>query len=118
LTGKKSKFPKRTAVVHHSVGGFFAIRQDNWKLIFCSHSGGWSSPTPNSEQAKTLPPLQLYDLSKDVGEKQNVYAKNPKKVKELTDLMTKYLKNGRSTEGGTRSNDGPSFWKQLTWLKE
>jgi arylsulfatase A len=118
LTGKKSNFPKRTAVVHHSVNGFFAIRQDNWKLIFCSHSGGWSSPTPNSELAKTLPPLQLYDLSKDIGEKQNVSAQNPEKVKELTDLMTKYLKNGRSTEGALRSNDGQPFWEQLTWLKE
>jgi arylsulfatase A len=118
LTGKKSKSSKRKAVVHHSVDGFFAIRQNNWKLIFCSHSGGWSSPRPNSEQAKTLPPIQLYDLSKDIGEKQNIYAQNPKKVKKLTNLMTKYLKNGRSTEGGMRSNDGLSFWKQLTWLKE
>lgn len=118
MTGKKSNFPKRTAVVHHSIEGFFAIRQNNWKLIFCSHSGGWSDPRPNSALAKTLPPMQLYDLSKDIGEKKNLYAQNPKKVQELTDLMTKYLKKGRSTEGGMQTNDEQVFWKQLTWLKE
>ncbi len=118
LTNRKPTLPQRKAIVHHSVDGFFAIRQDNWKLIFCSHSGGWSGPRPDSERARSLPPIQLYDLSKDIGEKQNCYAENPEKVQELTDLMTKYLKTGRSTEGRIRANDGPIFWKQLTWLKE
>jgi arylsulfatase A-like enzyme len=118
LTRKKSTLPKRTDIVHHSVDGFFAIRKDNWKLLFCSHSGGWSDPRPNSEQAKTLPPIQLYNLSNDLGETQNVSAQHPRIVRELTDLMTNYLKRGRSTEGRIRANDGPIFWKQLTWLKE
>ncbi len=118
LTGKKTILPKRSAIVHHSVDGYFAIRQHNWKLIFASHSGGWSNPKPNSELAKTLPPIQLYNLSIDAGESKNVYAQNPAKVKELTQLMTKYLKNGRSTDGNIQSNEGPAHWKQLTWLKE
>jgi len=118
LTGKISAFPKRSAIVHHSVDGYFAIRQQNWKLLFCSHSGGWSDPKPNSEMAKTLPPFQLYNLSNDIGETKNVFAQNPGKVQELTNLMTKYLKNGRSTAGIIQTNEGPSYWNQLTWLKE
>jgi hypothetical protein len=36
--------PLREATVHHSINGSFAIRQANWKLIFCPGSGGWSKP--------------------------------------------------------------------------
>ena len=32
---------KRPATVHHSINGSFAIRQGDWKLIFCAGSGGW-----------------------------------------------------------------------------
>ncbi|TAG53895.1 MAG: arylsulfatase, partial [Runella slithyformis] len=107
---------KREAIVHHSIEGFFAIRKGDWKLIMCSHSGGWSNPKPQSEEAKTLPPIQLYNRKTDVGETQNVYQKYPELVKELTELLTQYVKNGRSTTGQTQSNDGHPHWKQLTWI--
>ena len=118
ITGKKTSFAKREAVVHHSSNGFFAIRKDNWKLIMCPHSGGNSKPKENTDEAKSLPQIQLYDLSNDIGETQNVYEKHPELVKQLTDILTNYLKNGRSTIGINQTNDGPSHWKQLTWLKE
>lgn len=117
ITGNKTTFPKREAIVHHSSDGFFAIRKGNWKLILCSHSGGNGKPKAASEEAKSLPPIQLYDLSKDIAETQNVYDKNPAVVKELSDLLTQYLKNGRSTLGENQKNDGPAYWPQLTWLK-
>ena len=109
---------KREAIVHHSIGGFFAIRKDDWKLILCSHSGGWSNPKPDSEEAKKLPPIQLYNLTTDIGETQNVHDKHPEMVKELTDLLTQYVKNGRSTLGASQPNDGNPYWKQLTWIPE
>lgn len=118
ITGKKTNFAKREAVIHHSSDGFFAIRKGNWKLIMCSHSGGNGKPKETSEEAKTLPPIQLYDLSADIGETQNVYEKHPVVVKELTDLLTKYIKDGRSTKGANQSNEGPAYWTQLTWLKQ
>ena len=118
ITGKKTSFAKREAVVHHSSNGFFAIRKDNWKLIMCPHSGGNSKPKENTDEAKSLPQIQLYDLSNDIGETQNVYEKHPELVKQLTDILTNYLKNGRSTIGINQTNEGPSHWKQLTWLKE
>jgi arylsulfatase A-like enzyme len=118
VTSNKTTFPKREAIIHHSSDGFFAIRKGQWKLIMCSYSGGNGKPKEASEESKSLPPIQLYDLSKDISETQNVYDKNPVVVKELTELLTQYLKNGRSTSGKNQTNDGPSHWKQLTWLKE
>jgi len=118
ITGKNTNFSKREAVVHHSSNGFFAIRKGDWKLILCSHSGGNSYPKENSEEAKTLPSVQLYDMKNDISETKNVQDKHPEIVKELTQLLTKYIKEGRSTNGINQTNEGPSYWKQLTWLKE
>jgi hypothetical protein len=115
---QQSKSSKREAIVHHSINGNFAIRKGDWKLIMCSHSGGWSNPKPQSEEAKTLPPIQLYNLKNDIGETQNIYEKHPELVKELTDLLTQYVKNGRSTPGKPQRNDGNPYWEQLTWLPE
>lgn len=53
-----------------------AIRQDNWKLIYFE-----------KEQR-----LELYNLSNDIYESNNLIATNPKKAKELADLLTKELK--------------------------
>ncbi len=118
VTGHKTTFPKRDAIIHHSANGFFAIRKGQWKLIMASHSGGNGKPKAASDEAKSLPPIQLYDLSKDISETQNVYDKNPVVVNKLSDLLTQYLKNGRSTPGKNQPNDGPAHWPQLTWLKQ
>jgi arylsulfatase A len=116
ITGKKTTYEVRKSGIHHSSDGFFAIRKDNWKLIMCSHSGGNGKPKEISQEAKTLPPIQLYDLSTDIGETQNVYAQHPEIVKELTVLLTKQIQDGRSTKGKNQTNEGPAYWSQLTWL--
>jgi len=107
----------REATVHHSINGSFAIRKDNWKLIFCPGSGGWSDPKPNSEEIQNLTKFQLYDLENDPSEQENLYASHPEKVKELKELMISYLENGRSTKGANQENDLEAFgtkdWKQL-----
>ena len=36
----KADRPLREAVVHHSIGGRFSIRQGPWKLELCAGSGG------------------------------------------------------------------------------
>jgi len=104
--------PLREAVVHHSINGSFAIRQGSWKLILSSSSAGWSDPRPNSPAAKALPPVQLYDLARDVGEKTNVQAENPEVVERLTKLLEKYVAEGRSTSGARQQNAVPiELWK-------
>lgn len=103
----KQEEPKqlRDAIVHHSVNGSFAIRRGKWKLILCPGSGGWSTPRPQEARKKKLPAIQLYDLSKDIAESDNVAADQLNVVEELKGLMAHYILAGRSTPGKRQRND-------------
>lgn len=109
----------REATVHHSINGDFTIRKGEWKLLLSPSSGGWSFPKPGKDEEviKTLPSVQLYNMKTDPAEKNNVYTEHPGVVKELKDLMIKYVKEGRSTPGTPQKNDGPEVWKQLSWME-
>lgn len=102
-----SKAPIHESVVHHSVNGSFAIRKGKWKLILCASSGGWTAPTPGSDEARALPDNQLYDMSVDVGETKNLQAEHPEIVEQLTRDLDQIIANGRSTPGPKQSNDMP-----------
>ncbi|NND05324.1 MAG: arylsulfatase [Saprospiraceae bacterium] len=108
--------PLREATVHHSINGSFAIRQGTWKLILCADSGGWSAPRPG-DVAPDSPSIQLYDLAEDPQELDNLQESHPEKVAALKELLTKYIKNGRSTAGTTMHNDGPEVWPELHWME-
>jgi len=100
----------RTSVIHHSISGYFAIRQDNYKLIMCPGSGGWTSPKPSSKlwadhEKKGEPTFQLYDMSKDLGEQNNLAASMPERVKGLKLLLKKQVEYGRTTPGLKQTND-------------
>jgi len=97
--------PVRQATVHHSIDGSFAIRQGPWKLILGPDSGGWSAPKPGSDEAKGLPPVQLYDLARDPGERRNLQAEHPGIIERLTGLLERYVAEGRSTPGKRLKND-------------
>ena len=109
----KAEHPLREAVVHHSINGSFAIRQGPWKLELCADSGGWCAPKPGSKQAQGLPPVQLYDMAKDVGERANESESHPEIVARLTNLLEKYVAEGRSTPGKPQTNDAAiNLWKK------
>ncbi|MCC7524626.1 MAG: arylsulfatase [Chitinophagaceae bacterium] len=97
----------RTSTIHHSIDGNFAIRKNEWKLIFARGSGGWSVPTEKEAKAQGLPDLQLYNLKTDIGETNNVAAIHPLMVQELLNIMETIVKNGRSTQGKKQENDIP-----------
>ncbi len=105
----------REATVHHSLDGSFSIRQGRWKLELCPGSGGWSYPRPGKE-CEGLPPIQLYDLHADIGERRNLQAEHPDIVRRLTDLLARYVRDGRSTPGAPQPNTGPRRWPQLAWM--
>ncbi len=112
---KPAAAPLREATVHHSMDGSFSIRQGQWKLELCPGSGGWSWPRPGEECAG-LPPVQLYDLNADLGERRNLQAEHPEVVARLTALLATYVRNGRSTPGAPQANTGPAHWPQLAWM--
>jgi len=66
----QGKAPKETrpAVIHHSSGGMFAIREGKWKLVLGNGSGGREKPSGKPFQK----PYALFDLSKDISEQKNV----------------------------------------------
>ena len=99
LLGRDGGKPIREATVHHSINGSFSIRRGKWKLELCPGSGGWGFPRPREARKMNLPPIQLYDLSKDIAERKNVYDKHPEVVRELKALLRKYVLEGRSTPG-------------------
>ena len=95
LEGKKLDHPIREALVHHSGGGMFAIRQGPWKLILGLGSGGFSRPS-RVKPKPGGPVGQLYNLADDPSEKNNLYQEHPEIVERLTALLKKYQKDGRS----------------------
>jgi len=99
LNGQATQ-PVREAIVHHSLGGTFAIRQGDWKLVLGNlGSGGFTAPRnlrPGSEDAPEGIGGQLYNLSNDPAEQHNVWAENPEVVDELTALLERYKTEGRS----------------------
>ena len=116
--GEKLAKPIREATVHHSIGGYFAIRQGKWKLEMCRGSGGWGNP--NEKKAKTLglPPVQLYDMSVDAVERKNVAAEHPEVVGRLKKLLAKYITDGRSTPGKPQPYVKKDNWRQIQWINE
>ena len=96
----------RQGIVSQSINGSFAIREGNWKLLLSAGSAGWSSPKPGPEEAG-LPSVQLYDLSKDPGERKNLQAEFPERVASMKAELEKLIARGRSTPGPDLANDVP-----------
>ena len=88
-----SRRPKRNTLVSDSFSGLFSIRRGTWKLIVGPGGGGAGESTITPESS---PPLQLYDLSSDLAEKQNLADEHPAKVAELVALLEQIRRTGRS----------------------
>ncbi|BDW74993.1 hypothetical protein BFINE_07880 [Bacteroides finegoldii DSM 17565] len=59
--------------------------------------------------------MQLFDLEKDPSEKENIIhdKRYEQEIKEMTRLIRKYVKEGRSTPGAEVANDTEDKWKQV-----
>ena len=116
LLGENRNAPLREATVHHSAQGKFAIRSGDWVLILAptgddNHKQGepaWFQKDrgyePHTEAG------ELFNLATDPMQKQNRYATESSKVKELTALMERYVTEGRSTPGPKQKNDVEIIW--------
>lgn len=83
----------RESMVHHSSGGFFAIRFGNWKYIDGLGSGGFSHPSKLKPEING-PSGQLYSLKEDEKETTNLFFQHPEKVAELKALMEEIVESG------------------------
>ena len=84
--GAEPDAPVRTAAIHHSLNGTFAVRSGPWKLIEGLGSGGFTKPA-RAEPAEGEPPGQLYHLGRDPGETTNLWLAEPEVVEELQEQL-------------------------------
>lgn len=73
----------RSTLIEHAGG--LAVRQGHWKFI-PKRPGPKRSQNTDTETGND-PEAQLYDLSSDLGESQNIAAKHPEKVRELSEIL-------------------------------
>ncbi|MDP6526703.1 MAG: hypothetical protein QGH15_21065 [Kiritimatiellia bacterium] len=48
---------------------------------------------------------QLYDMSQDIYEENNLAAQNPERISSMKALLKELVENGRSTPGAKQAND-------------
>lgn len=91
----------RRAIVHNTVDGAYAVREDNWVLI-TAKSGSHNRPPawfPQWEKtngyATDEHPGELYDLGRDLAQKRNLYGEVPEKVRELTRRLDEIRARGQ-----------------------
>ena len=83
LPRKKGGFVTPTPKVHNS-----AIRKGNWKLVRLNEKIGSDTPPPA---------WRLYDLAKDIGERNDIANQNEDVVKELSSLFGSWRSTMRPT---------------------
>ena len=91
--------PVRKNAVSTSIRGVPAIRLGEWKFIPAKGSGGW---TKGGDQSQ---PIQLYNLSDDISESNNLAAEMPEKVRLLKETLDTLITDGRSSPGKKQKND-------------
>jgi arylsulfatase A len=91
----------RLPLINHSAKGRFAITEEHWKLIL---------PLGNMK-------MELYNLSTDPSEENNLAAQHPEVVDQLKKKALDIVLNGRTTKGPVQRND-TGYWKDLTWITE
>ncbi|MEM7473951.1 MAG: arylsulfatase [Planctomycetota bacterium] len=92
--GEQARLARGVPVINHSAAGMFAIRQGKWKLVAGNGSGGRQQPKGRPFQG----PFQLYDLSVDLAETNDLAEDHPDKVEELMQRLETLRNQNRSVE--------------------
>lgn len=82
LSGQNTSMPHDA--LYWRFGQQMAIRKGDWKLV----KGAGGGLAVESADRATLAGAELYNLSQDIGEKKNLAAENPEKVRELAAAWT------------------------------
>lgn len=91
LSGKGDYF--REPVINHSIGGMFAIRSKDWKLVLGNGSGGRQKPGGKRFQG----PYELYNLKLDISEKTNVATASPEVVQGMLSQFDRIFERTEKT---------------------
>lgn len=94
----------RAPLINHGNTGSatrYSITDGHWKLVM--------------EDKKH--PTELYNLKADPSEKNDLAAKDPAKVVELTGKINQIIASGRSRSGDALPND-TGYWPELKWMTQ
>ncbi|MDB6136032.1 MAG: arylsulfatase family protein [Verrucomicrobiales bacterium] len=87
LTGEKTEAPHEA--LYWRFGRQLAVRKGDWKLVKAPEGGGLDGQN-NAAGTATVEGAQLYNLTEDIGEKNNLAVREPEKVKELSALWNQW----------------------------
>lgn len=93
---------RRTTLVHNTVPGRYAIRDDGWVLIDAPSGGVSQVPEWFSRDRGDEPndqPGELYDLTADLGQRSNRYLAEPARVEAMRSRL-RAIVGDRLTAGG------------------
>ena len=111
LLGESTQ-PHRHHIVVHSVGGEFAYIEDGWKMVF-------RNQVANRNNSRGKPRLkELYHLSTDIAESDNLIESEPERATELTNALRSVIARGTSRKGPSQANDTEVIidsTQQLRW---
>ncbi len=88
----------RTTIVHNTSPRGYALRHQQWLLIDAKTGGMSKVPAwfdEGNNYSKNDQPGELYDLSKDLPQRNNLYSQSPDKVAELQALLAKTRAKGQ-----------------------
>ena len=91
--------PTRNQLVHHSANGNFAVRSQDWILIDAPSGGDVTEPEWFRRERGYVPhdfPGELFDLSTDGAERENLYGHHPEVIKELSALLADAKRLGQA----------------------
>ncbi len=89
LTGENKESPQKAYFFYYRVNELFGVRYGKWKLYFPHTYRTMEGQEPGKDglpgeyRMVELDDIELYDLSKDMGEKNNVAESNPEIVAEI-----------------------------------
>lgn len=72
----------------------------------------------SKEEGSIWKNVQLYNLTNDLGEKENLALDHPEEVKEMMNLLKLYIINGRSTKGQSLNKIGLKLWPEVQWVTQ
>ena len=116
LIGKSKQSPHEAYFFYYHVNELHGVRYKNWKMYFphkyrtLNGRPGGKDGFPVEYDYNTIKNIELYDLSNDISEKNNVASKNPKvieNIKILADKMREKLgDNLRNIKGKSNRQVG------------
>ena len=95
---KGANQPVRPHAISCSIRGVPSLRDGDWKYIPDTGSGGWTRGRGDF-------PVQLYNLTDDIGETNNLAKQYPERVTAMQILLENLITKGRSTPGKKQKND-------------